>query len=774
MNRTGRGALAALGLLASTTVALGDPPKLADASPSGVRRGEPAEVTLSGAGLGANPRLVAPFPFQVEALPPERSKPEAWAFRLTIPPATAVGAYPIRVQTDDGISAPLLFSVGQLPQTAEAEDNGRPDAAQAVAVPTVVEGRAAGNDVDCFRFAGKKGQRIAVDAQCARIGSGIDPTVRLSQVAPTRRFIASAEDTPGLLTDARLFAELPEDGDYVVELADARYAGAGRAVYRLVVGEVPAAQECFPLGGRAGEATAFELLGGTFAEPRLAAARMASLPHTERHLPRFDAGGLEAESVRPLAVSAWPEVREPADPAAPPIRVAAPVVLNGRIEAPGDEDRFVVATKPGAKLRIRVDAAKIGSALDGWLQVLNPKGEAVATADDQSTPGPTVNGVAAKIVDPDPVATVDVPAGVDELTLVLRDNEKRGGLGFGYRVVVEPVAPGFALTLDATEANVPRGGSVVVGVTVARDGYDGPIALTVADPPPGVVVRPGSVAAGQAIGRLSLTATADAAFATADLKVVGEGQGPAGPIRSTAFDREVYAKQDYIETNVLRREALAAAPSAPDVASLDAPAGPIEVAHGQSATIPVKLARAAGADAAVDLNALPLPPGFSAAAVKVAEKADAADLVVAVAPEAALGATTIGFSAKGKFAAGERTVTGPVVALNVVRPVELTLEQAAVEVAPGASVELKGKLVRKGAFKDPVVVKLDGLPAGLAAEPVTVAPEAADFVVKLAAAADAKPAEAAAKVLPAFQVAGKDYPSPPAALTAKIVAPPAK
>lgn len=773
MMRIGRCALAALGLLA-TTAAQAEPPKLADASPSGVRRGEAAEVTLSGERLGANPRLIAAFPLQVEALPPERSKPEAWAFKLTVPPSVAAGTYPIRVQTDDGVSAPLLFSVGQLPQVAEAEDNGRIDAAQVVTAPAVVEGRVAGNDVDCFRFAGKKGQRIVVDAQCARIGSGIDPTIRLSQVAPTRRFIASAEDTPGLLTDARLFVELPDDGDYVVELSDARYAGGGRPVYRLVIGEVPAAEEVYPLGGRDGETVGFELHGGTFAEPRPVAARLASAPHVARHVPRFEAGGLEAESIRPLTVSAYPEVREPADKAAEPIRVTFPVVLNGRIEAPGDEDRFVVATKPGAKVRIRVDAAKLGSALDGWLQVLNPKGAAIATADDQSNPGPTVNGVASKIVDADPVATVDVPADVDELTLVVRDNEKRGGVGYGYRIVVEPAVPNFALTLDVTEANVPRGGSNVIGVAVARDGYDGPIALSVVDPPPGVTIRPGSIAAGQALGKLSLTATPDASFEVADLKVVGEGQGPAGPIRRVAVAREVYAKQDYVETNVLPREALATAPSSADVLALDAPAGPIEVAHGQSATIPVKLARTAGADAAVDLNALPLAPGFTAAAVKVAEKADAADFVVAVAPEAALGTTTVGFSAKGKFAPGERTIEGPVVALTVVRPVDLALEPPAVEVAAGASVEVKGKLTRKGTFKDPVVVKLDGLPAGLTAEPVTVAPETADFVVKLTATADAQPAEAAVKVLAAFQVAGKDYPYPPATLTTKIVAPPAK
>src|SRR4051794_8980333 len=79
-----------------------DPPKIADVAPFGVKRGEAAEVTITGANLAGNPRLIAAFPFQVEALPPERSKADAWAFKLNVPATVAVGVYPIRVQTDDG------------------------------------------------------------------------------------------------------------------------------------------------------------------------------------------------------------------------------------------------------------------------------------------------------------------------------------------------------------------------------------------------------------------------------------------------------------------------------------------------------------------------------------------------------------------------------------------------------------------------------------------------------------------------------------------------
>ena len=83
---------------------------------------------------------------------------------------------------------------------------------------------------------------------------------------------------------------------------------------------------------------------------------------------------------------------------------------------------------------------------------------------------------------------------------------------------------------------------------------------------------------------------------------------------------------------------------------------------------------------------------------------------------------------------------------------------------------MKGKVVRKGSFKEPVAVRIDGLPAGLKVEPATVAPEAADFVLKIVAEANAQPAEAASNVVAAFQIDKKDYAFPPSALKAKIVA----
>ena len=84
---------------------------------------------------------------------------------------------------------------------------------------------------------------------------------------------------------------------------------------------------------------------------------------------------LDVESLAPLVISQYSELRESADPANSPVRAVAPVVFNGRIDPPGDNDRFVLMTTPGVRLRIKVEAAELGSAAGrGALQVLGNNG----------------------------------------------------------------------------------------------------------------------------------------------------------------------------------------------------------------------------------------------------------------------------------------------------------------------------------------------------------------------------------------------------------------
>jgi hypothetical protein len=765
---------------ASDSAAVAAPPQISNISPFGSRRGAVTEVTISGSGLAGNPRLVAPFGFRADPLK-SGSDASNWKLKLTIDPRTAVGVYVVRVQTDDGISNPFLWSVGQLPQIVEKEDNSTFETAQSIPdPPLVVEGQVAGNDVDFFRFHGAKGEMVVVDAQCARIGSGIDPTLRLTTASASRSYVASADDSPGLLTDARLTAVLPSDGDYVVELSDTRYQGGGRPIYRLVIGAVPMAEEVFPLGGRSGETIGLELRGGTLAGLRFAAANLSPAFGTDRIPARVEtkcwetvgavAPGLDVESLAPLVVSPYPELRESAVASAVPVRAVAPVVFNGRIDPPGDDDRLVLVTTPGERLRIKVQASELGSALDGVLRVLGNNNAILANVDDTTIPQPPRNGQRVPpLAFPDPSLEFTVPGGTHEITLMIRDLENRGGVGFPYRIVVEPLVPDFELLAGDTQVSVPRGGAAALGVTIQRRGYSGPITVTVADPPAGLTVRQGTIAAGQNGGTLSFGAAADASFPPAAIKLVGRGQGPDGPFERVAIRPVVFVQQANMPLCAVDQIGLVAAPAQALPVTVETPSAPIEVPHGFVAPIPVKVVRKPGADAALVITPLPMPPGLSFAGATIADKAVEGKVTVKAALTAPLGMTTLGMRAKGKLAGVERTFDLPAVTLNVVAPAALELSAPGIEIKPGTTAELKGKIVRKGAFDGAVTVKINGLPAGLKAEPVTVAGSASSFVVKVVADAKAAAIAAGTQVAMAFQVDKKDYSVPPNPLSVKVL-----
>jgi hypothetical protein len=748
-------------------------------------------VEFQGANLSANPRLVSPISITIEPAEKLSDDGKTWKPKLTVPADVPLGVYPLRIHTDDGLSNPFLLAVGQVPNVAEVEPNNSLEQAQVVPLPGVVEGQAAGSDADFFKFTGHKGQRVLIDAWCARIGSGIDPQIRLTTAG--RKFVASVDDTPGLFTDARMIVELPEDGDYVVEFSDSKYQGGGRTRYRLTMGSLPAATEIYPLGGRRGETVGFELRGGTLLpepEPAVGAARLLAPPGPVTVRPRITNHMLglasptdptyDVELPGPVEVSDYPELREPAQAGAPPVRGVAPVVFNGRLEKPGEEDRFLLAVTPGQVLKIQVHAADLSSALDGSLAILNAASNAsIATADDTAVPAnglPDQPRKTANATSADPSVDVTVPGGVTELALVLRDLAGQGGTGYPYRITVRPAAPTVFIQLSGDpQVSIPKGGTIDVPIAVIRQGFSGPLTLNVASPPAGLTVREGHVAEGQPVGVLSLSAAPDAAFGPVELDVQAVGQDAGGPMTTHASKVVVFAQQGAqqgaIPTCSLPQLGLAAAPAQPRLVAIESPAEPIEAVHGYSATVPLKVARSGDpAKGELTVQPLPLPPGIAVPEVKIAADAAEATVTVNIDPSAAVGQVGLGFTAKGKLENKDQVFSVPVATLNVVRPVAAELAAPKLEIKPGETLDVKGTIKRRGAFNAPVTVQLNGLPGGLKAEPVTVAPEAGEFVLKVVADAAAGAAEANAQLaIATFKVGDKDYNAPPVPLAVKVV-----
>ncbi len=756
-----------------TLPARAEPPRLADCRPAGLKRGMLAELTLSGTGLQGHPRLVAPFGHEIEGEGVSSEDGKTWTLQIKPQPDAALGLHLIRVQTDDGVSNLFPIEIGQLPQTLESEPNDSPEAAQAVETPVVIEGRAEGSDVDYYRFKGKQGQRLVIDARCARIGSGLDPQVRLSTAE--RRFLAASDDALGLATDAFLITTLPQDADYLIEISDTRYQGSNRPVYRLLVGDLSVATELYPLGGQEGDTVGFELSGGTLAEMAVTAAHLAPgaamRPFPSVGTPRAE---YETEVLPTIEVGRIAELREPSTPSGEILQVVPPITVNGRLRQPGEEDRFRVVVGPGQKLRISLTASSLGSPLDGVLRVLNPKGAQIANSDDTTIKALDLPGQKKPpdYVVSDPSLEVDVPADVTDLTVVVRDLQERGGPGYGYRLCIEQAVPGFNLQLGEAELSIPRGGDVQLPVAIERvQGFNGPVKLALAEVPTGVKVRGGVVAEGQNVGWLSFSAGEAVENDLKEVRLIGTAAGPASEITSAGNYLLTVAELSGIPLRVLPIGGLALAPASAREVRFEVADETVLVPHGQEVSVPARIGRDEKGKVELTLTAQPLPKGMGAPEVKAAADKDEAEFKINASPETPLGLSSVAFIARGKVDGKDQVFAAPVVNVEVVAPVALELSAPVLELRAGESARLQGKVLRRGTFQELVVLKLDALPAGVTAEPVTVATDQVEFSLELKAEASAEAGEKAVPVVLGFKIGDKDYPFPATPVTLKVVKP---
>jgi hypothetical protein len=764
-----------IGLIFGTGLtALAAVPTLTGTVPSGVTRGKSTELTFQGTSLDGKPAILSPIPLKFEAV--ENKDAAAWKIKVDVPADAPLGVFPIRIVTAKGVSNPVLMAVDQLPTVLEVEPNEKIEQATVVPSPSVVEGQAANNDVDHFRFSGRKGQKIVLDVAAARIGSALDPTLRLTTAS--KKFVASADDTPGLATDARAIVTLPENGEYVVEISDTNYKGTGRAHYRLTIGSIPLAEEVFPLVMTPGATNGVELRGGTLTTGE-DVIRLAVVPQAVRPFDFLSLSvpatsiGTGSAAFDPTSVIQWPypfrsfDVPEVIESDTPPARKpGTPVAFIGRISKPGEEDRMELAVDAGAKYRVKVEAGRLGSALDGVMRVLDSKGAQIATGDDSPLKVPNPPPNTPPFTQPDPEFEFTAPAGQSHVVMFINDISRRGGLGYHYRVLVEKALPDFTLSLGAPQAVVPGGQTVLVPFTVDRArGYAGPIQVEVVAPPAGLKFRNGHLPAGAVAGTLSLSLDPGAALPPTILNIVGKGDGD---LVVPASNETVFASQGPLPVNVVKQDGLMIAAGLPAPVGLTTPETPIEVAHGFEGAFPLKLERKEGGEPALDLTLVNPPAGLTIAANKVPEKAGEFGVTLKSGIETPIGQHIVGLNAKGKLAGADQVVDAPVIRLNVVLPIGLEGIPKEIAVKPGQKAELKGKLVRKPSMKAEVTLTLEGLPAGLKAEPVKLAPDAADFTFAITAEANAAAAMANATIKTAFKAGDKDYPPQTAPVAVKV------
>lgn len=133
-----------------------------------------------------------------------------------------------------GETAPYELRVlGKDKLIPEKEQNGGFATAQAVEAGQTVQGAISqANDVDVFKFAGKKGETWAVEVEAQKRGSVADAL--LSLLDAKGNIVATADDADAS-RDPSLKATLPADGTYLITVIDAHNAGGATHPYLLHV-----------------------------------------------------------------------------------------------------------------------------------------------------------------------------------------------------------------------------------------------------------------------------------------------------------------------------------------------------------------------------------------------------------------------------------------------------------------------------------------------------------------------------------------------------------
>jgi hypothetical protein len=480
--------------------ALGATPVITELQPRGAEIGRPFTLTAIGRNLGEGARLISTLPatFTLVLRPqtpgtvavPGRSA----AFLVEPGPDAAPGVYPIRIESSSGISNVLLFTLGTFPEVTEEESqpgslpnrNDTIETAEPIpSSPVVVNGTLRGPERDIFRVYGKAGERRVFEVEARRSGSAIDPVLRI--LDGSGKQLARNDDAPGAGLDARLDFTFPSEGNYYVEVTDARFSTQGQNFYRLKMGAYRYAEGIFPLGGRRGERVPVTFFGGNVGAGVASTADLGKTGKTQA----LAQVALPDSPVLPFvfAVSDLPELMEPVAGAVP-----IPSVVNGRLDKAGEIDRYRFVVEPGEKLIFELQARELGtSRLEGILTAVDAAGKRLGSAGDQPLSEDVFAVQGTSRTSSDPFLNLTVPPDVHELVVSVEDLALRGGPLYGYRLIARRQAEDFTLTVLSPFVNIPSGGTAAISVSADRRGYDGPIQLTIPDLPKGIHVTGGVI-----------------------------------------------------------------------------------------------------------------------------------------------------------------------------------------------------------------------------------------------------------------------------------------
>ena len=525
---------------------------------------------------------------------------ESVTVELTVAADAPPGDRELRLRTPNGLSNPIVFQVGTLPEyvspviTSEnpaaggagrrTEQRAAPRVAPtAVTLPVLVNGQILPGEIDRYKFTAKAGQRLTLIASARTLLPYLADAVpgwfqaTLALHDAKGREVAYDDDFR-FNPDPVLAYVIPADGDYTVEIKDSIYRGREDFIYRLALGELPFITGIYPLGCVPSPNSRFTLTGWNLPSDH-AEVDTTTRPPGWFDLFARDRGHLSNRAVFVVDAQADTAELEPNDTPAHAQPLTLPAIVNGRIERAEDTDVYRLHGRKGDEIVAEILARRLQSPLDSVLRLTDAAGQMLASNDDFEDKGAGLIAHQA-----DSRLTLTLPADGDYF-LHVTDAQHQGSPAHAYRLRVGPPHPDFELRVAPSAVNLRAGGSQVITIYALRhDGFAGEIKLGLGDAPPGFSLSGARLPAGQDKIQLTLNALTAPRDEPCAIRI-----GGVATIAGQSVTREALPADDVMQA-FLYRHLVSARELLVDVAGRTGPLRvtarlPVEIPAGGTVTI---------------------------------------------------------------------------------------------------------------------------------------------------------------------------------------------
>jgi hypothetical protein len=520
--------------------------------------------------------------------------------RVSVAADAAPGRREIRLGAQAGLSNPRLFHIGEFPEYSKKDWKNIPKEKASmdpeldpapppvdITLPATLNGQIPPGGVDRYRFTARAGQQLVVDVSAREMIPYVADAVpgwfqaTVALVDAHGREVASSDDF-WFRPDPVISYRIPHDGEYLLDVHDSLYRGREDFIYRITVGELPFVTGLFPPGCRIGAPVALTVSGWNLPSNPVRLDPVSPQPG----LVPFQVS--RRSNPMPVCLDTLPECLdiEPNDTMAAAQPVALPVIVNGRIDKPGDWDVFRFDGQAGQRVVAEVHARRLDSPLDSVLRLFDPAGRPIAFNDDQEDKASGLHTHHA-----DSYVSVTLPE-TGCFRVALGDIQHAGGPAWRYRLRLSAPRPDFELRIAPSSLNVHGGASVpITAFALRKDGFTGEIALALKEAPPGFKLTAAVIPAHQDTVRFTLSVPATPLPEPVSLRLEGRAALPGAGVVRTAVPADdmiqAFAYRHLVPAQDLKVAVIGRFRPGDEMKLLTAP--PVRIPAGGSVRIPVSL-----------------------------------------------------------------------------------------------------------------------------------------------------------------------------------------